>query len=192
MKPFTEDLRYEYSDLTPESVVIDLGCYEADFAVKIHGKYGCWVYAFEPVPHFFERCYNHVHGKYPKIKVYNFAVSNGTGPVMGIVHGDMSGLYAQDGSSFSANMITMDEALEIIEEQEISLAKINIEGSEFPLLEDMVKKGLIPKFKNLQIQWHGVVPNAQERYDALQAELAKTHEKTFDHGWIWQNWHLKS
>lgn len=187
MKPFHEDDRYDYP-LTPDSVVIDLGCYEGTFAAKIHEKYGAKVFAFEPVPQFFERCFNRFQGKDAKIIVFNFAVGGEAGVVDGKVKGDMSGQFADQGEPWSAKMVTMKHALEMIGASKVDLLKINIEGGEFSLLEDMLLTGLLPSFDNIQVQWHSVVPNYQERFDALQGELAKTHFLTFNAGWVWQNW----
>lgn len=194
MQNFSEDLRYSY-DLTPDSVVIDLGCYEGTFAAKIHEKYGCRVFAFEPVPEFFERCRDRFNGHHPKVMVLNLAVGGESGEVEGRINGDESGLYADRGEPWKARMITMREALKLIGEQKVDLLKINTEGSEYALLEDMAREGILSKFKNLQTQWHSVVPDYQRRYDALQSRLALTHHLTFDHGhldhgWVWQSWRL--
>ncbi len=189
MKPFHEDDRYDYP-LTPDSVVMDLGCYEGTFAAKIHEKYGCRVFAFEPVPAFFDRCRARFNGHVPKVIVLNLAVGGDNGEVEGRIKGDMSGQFADQGEQWTARMIDMLQAMELIGATKVDLLKINIEGGEFALLENMVLTKLAPAFGNIQVQWHSVVPNYQARYDALQAELAKTHHLTFDAGWVWQNWRL--
>ncbi len=191
MKPFHEDDRYDYP-LTPDSVVLDLGCYEGTFAAKIHEKYGCQVFAFEPVTPFFERCRDRFNGHHPKVIVLNLAVGGKEGEVEGRIKGDMSGLYADQGEPWKAKMVTMRQALQFVGPRVVALLKINIEGGEFDLLEDMVRDDLMKNFDNIQVQWHAVVPNAIERYKDLQGELSKTHHLTFDAGWIWQNWRLNS
>lgn len=191
MENFTEDLRYTYPDLTPDSVVIDLGCYEGTFAAKIHEKYGCRVFAFEPVPEFFARCVERFNGHFPKITVLNLALGAEDGEVTGKIKGDMSGLYADNGEPWKCRMIRGVGMFSLLNLDEVDLIKINIEGGEFDLLDDLIDSHVLHRFRNIQCQWHDVVPGAQARYDARQADLAETHALTFDHGWVWQNWRLK-
>src|SRR4051812_20040668 len=47
-----EDQRYHYPELTPDSVVMDLGGYEGAFTPRIHETYGCRVYVDEPIPRY--------------------------------------------------------------------------------------------------------------------------------------------
>lgn len=190
MNPFHEDDRYNYP-LTPASVVMDLGCYEGTFAAKIHEKFGCRVFAFEPVPEFFDRCAKRFNGHTPRVTVLNLAVGDQDGGVSGKIKGDMSGMFAQEGEPWEARMVPIDQAMKLTGESTIDLLKINIEGGEFALLEDAYNRGLLVHFRNIQVQWHDVVPRAEARFQRLQAVLAETHELTFDHGWVWQNWHLK-
>ena len=41
--------------------------------------------------------------------------------------------------------------------------KINIEGSEFDLIPHIIKKNLIKKINNIQIQFHHFVLNAKKK-----------------------------
>lgn len=186
--PFLESDRYDYQ-LTTNSVVIDCGAYKGYFAAAIASRYGCRVFCFEPVPEFFEACYRRL-GTHPG-KVLNYAVGGENGTVEGGVSEDSSGLFSASTSRWSAGMITMDVALAKVGVDYVDLLKINIEGSEFALLEDMAKKNLIGHFKDIQVQFHPVVQDAQARYDALQKILAKTHHLTLYAGWQWQSWRRK-
>jgi FkbM family methyltransferase len=189
MKPFEESDRYEYP-LTPESVVIDLGCYRGDFAAQIHEKYGCRVFSFEPVAPFFDRCSERFKG-HPKITVMNLAVGGENREVEGRIKGDMSGLFAGDGEPWKCRMIRGVGIFSLLNIDEVDLVKINIEGGEFDLLDDLVDSHVLHRFRNIQVQWHDVVPDARTRFEALQADLAETHHLTFDHGWVWQSWRLR-
>jgi FkbM family methyltransferase len=187
MKPFHEDDRYDYP-LTPDSVVIDLGCYEGTFAAKIHEKYGCRVFAFEPVPSFFDRCAQRFNGHTPKVLVLNLAVGGEDGEVEGRIKGDMSGLFADQGEPWKSRMIRGVGMFALLDLDEVDLLKINIEGGEFDLLEDLIESAVLHRFRNIQVQWHDVVPDAITRYKNLQGSLSESHHLTFDHGWVWQNW----
>ena len=54
----------------------------------------------------------------------------------------------------------------------VDLIQINIEGDEYPLLENMLKTGLINKFKNIQIQYHLGIEGDIER-KPLQTCISK-------------------
>lgn len=188
MPEFREEDRLDY-ELTPDSVVVDLGCFKGDFTSAIHDKYKCRVFAFEPVAHFFADCLSRFKPKNSNVRVLNYAVGGENGVVNGFERADSSGVFATDGiGKWSAGMITMDVALGLIGVAGADLLKINIEGSEFPLLEDMVRKDLVRNFSNILVQFHDVVPDAANRYEVLQNELYKTHHLTLYSGWSWQNW----
>lgn len=188
MSDFSEDLRYAYP-LNADSVVVDLGCFEGTFAAKIHEMYGCRVFSFEPVPSFYDRCFLRF-ARNSKIVVMNLAVGNRDGEVTGCIRGDSSGIFAKDGEEWKARMVPMSTVMQMLGLKKVDLLKINVEGSEFDILENLTAQPLIGLIENIQVQWHDVVPNAIERYKDLQAALSKTHHLTFDHGWVWQNWKI--
>ena len=75
----------------------------------------------------------------------------------------------------------------------VDLAKINIEGAEYDLLDDLLDSGCITVFRNLQVQFHDfVVENAAARMHAIQQRLAATHELTWQYPFVWENWRLKA
>jgi hypothetical protein len=45
---------------------------------------------------------------------------------------------------------------------------------------------------NLQIQFHTVAPDYEERREAIRSRLSKTHVLTYDAPFIWENWSLKT
>ena len=75
--------------------------------------------------------------------------------------------------------------------ERIDLMKINIEGGEYDLLEHLIKTGWIDKIINIQVQFHDFVENAEARMLAIQNDLAKTHELTYQYKFVWENWRLK-
>ncbi len=188
--PFTsEDQRYEY-DLTPQSVVIDAGGYRGDFAAEIHRRYGCQIWVFEPVPDFREHIVTRMTG-IQNIHVEPFALGGMPGEVPFYLQDNSTGIFALPTETpLMVEMITPKTALELTGAPEIDLIKLNVEGSEFVVIESMMKDGIIARFKNIQVQWHAVVGFAESRFAHLQSELTKTHHLTFDGGWMWQNWKL--
>ena len=74
--------------------------------------------------------------------------------------------------------------------QQIALAKINIEGGEYELLEHLIEKNLIKQIRNIQVQFHeDVIPNASRRMAEIHSALAQTHRITFQEKFVWANPH---
>ena len=91
---------------------------------------------------------------------------------------DSSSLYVSNPNSEIEDIetITFDK----IEIEKIDLLKINIEGAEYDLLEDMIKKNLVSKCNNIQVQFHTFISGYKERYELIKYGLSQTHELTWN------------
>ena len=70
----------------------------------------------------------------------------------------------------------------------IDLMKINIEGAEYDLLEHLIENKFVENIKDIQVQFHDFVPNAEARMKNIQAGLSKTHYLTYQYPFVWENW----
>jgi hypothetical protein len=70
----------------------------------------------------------------------------------------------------------------------IDLIKINIEGSEYELLEHIIENNLHVKIKNLQIQFHKIFNDSEEKREKIRKSLSLTHKLTYDYTFVWENW----
>jgi len=70
--------------------------------------------------------------------------------------------------------------------------KINIEGSEYDLLEHLLETNYVKIIKNIQVQFHDFVPNAEKRMKRIQEKLQKTHYLTYQYPFVWENWRIKN
>lgn len=186
MKPFHESDRYDYA-LTTDDIVLDCGGYEGKFAEEINRRYGCTVHVLEPIVHFYQRTVERLKDRH-NVHVHNCGIGGESGPALFKIKGDMTGAWVGEGTEEWVNIRAVDELWKLLSLDEVGLVKLNIEGSEFPVVERMIETGLINKVRNLQVQFHAVVPDAEARFRALQDKLAQTHGLTFDAQWIWQNW----
>lgn len=190
MKPFTEQDRYEYP-LTPESVVLDVGGYEGNYARLIAEKYGCRVIVLEPVLPFFEKCLATLAGV-PNVEVYNIGLAGERRSDTMRIKGDSTGLFADSGAPIDVELFTLKQVLGNYCGGAVELLKLNCEGSEGEILEKAIEDGSVLRCGNIQVQPHLVMPNAEKRWPAIQRALAKTHELTWCAPWCWENWRLKS
>ena len=183
-----DELRYNY-DLNSESIVFDLGGYHGEFAEKIYNKYQCNIYVFEPVEEFF----NIIKEKFSsnsKVKVYNFGLSDKDEMMDISLEDNSSSIYLAKGkkeriSLKSASNFIIDEGL-----TSIDLLKSNIEGGEFPVLQDLIKSNLVKNIKNIQVQFHSFISNSLKMREDIHFELNKTHHTTYNYYFVWENWEL--
>lgn len=184
-----ELVRYTY-DLTPSSHVLDVGGFKGDFAARLIAEHGVNVTVFEPIPSFAEAIRQR-YANDPRVTLIEAALSCEDGEGVFARNGDGSGAFA----SGELVKIRLIDAARFVEEycrQDIALAKLNIEGGEYALLERLVATGHIRRFENLQVQFHLNVPQARSRYRRLARSLRQTHELTWRYPFVWENWTRKT
>lgn len=181
MKPFTEEMRYEYL-LNPSSLVLDVGGYEGRFANEIYHRYGCRVWCFEPVFH--EAVKDKLH---PAIKLFPYGIGGKSGEVSIGVKGDSTGMWATGVDSITAAIMDVNEVVV----EPVDLMKLNCEGAEYEILEALLDGGKVDMIKNIQVQFHRVVENYMERWESIRNRLLATHELTYDAPFCWENYQLK-
>jgi FkbM family methyltransferase len=182
-------LRLNY-DLDENSVVFDLGGYEGQFTSDIFSKYCCWIHVFEPVNDFAEQIAARFR-RNQKIRVHSYGLSDENKTVRLALGQDGSSAF-KDGENVTE--IELIRALDFFAKHNVAridLMKINIEGGEYELLEHLIASRFIENIKNIQVQFHDFVPDAELRMQQIQAGLAKTHRLTYQYLFVWENWALE-
>ena len=182
--------RLNYEELKPKSTVVDVGGYLGEWSEKIKDKYNPNIYILEPIHSYYEGLVKKF-GEKDKIKIFNFGLSSSSGKVKINLDNASSSLYKPGTGSQEVEISTVDSFMKDNSIEEIDLMKINIEGSEFDLLEDIIQKGLQSKIKNYQIQFHVFVENCESRRNFIRKELSKTHECVYNYDYIWEGWRIK-
>ncbi len=188
-----ETLRIDYPELNEESIVFDLGGYKGDFAQAINDKYGCTVYLFEPHPEFYDTCVQRFLSN-DKLIPLNYGLSDKDGKFMLSDSVDGSSFLNpnhQDKSEIECEVKEIFEVLSKLEVSNIDLMKINIEGSEYPLLLHMISENRLSIVDNYQIQFHNFIDNADELRNKIIEGLSKTHVRTWCYTFVWENWKRK-
>ena len=182
-------LRLDYP-LNKKSVVFDMGGYEGDWASQIYDMYGCRIYIFEPVESFYINIQKRFK-KNPDIKVYNFGLADTEKKLELSLEENSSSVYKTGGSSVPIKLKNASKFLDKNNISKVNLMKINIEGGEYDLLDNLIESGWASKVDDFQIQFHDFVPEAAMRMKAIQQQLAKTHNITYSYKWVWENWRRK-
>lgn len=190
-RPFQESDRFDYPELLPEDIVIDIGVFEGNWANMMHHKFGCRVIGFEPVPEFFYPAHKRF-AETPAVKIFPYAVGDRCGPVTLGVKGSMSGVDCRSyNHQAEARMISIEEAFGFARLYTPAVVKINAEGAEFMILETALDRGLVPRVRHWQVQPHGVVENAEARWTSICRRMEETHELVYASPWIFYGWRLR-
>jgi FkbM family methyltransferase len=189
-----ERLRTNYA-LDPASVVLDLGGFHGDFAVRMNDKYGSICHVFEVVPELCELIRRRVHGN-PKITVHDFGLARETREVALFLADEGSSIFADRVACGRSIVVRLVRAADWFAAHlggaMVDLMKINTEGGEYDLLEHMLEENLVARVRNIQVQFHeDVVAGAARRMEAIQDRLSHTHRLTYQERFVWENWELR-
>ena len=182
---YTHNINY---DLTENSVIMDLGGYTGVWAQQMIEKYNPNVYILEPVTKFYEGMVTRFSNN-DKVHLMNVGIGVEDKDGVIFMSGDGTSSNLANGESINVSFNTIDTVLEKWGLNEVDLIQINIEGDEYPLLEQMLLTGSINKFKNIQIQFHLGIENDVERRNKIRDGLIENGFKNkFDYPFVWESW----
>lgn len=181
-----ETLRLQY-DLSPDSIVLDLGGYEGQWASNIHAMYGCRVLVCEPVAAFADQIMKRFRCN-PKIEVYGLGLSGQTRAASLGMRAAGSSLFRPTAPQVAVKLVQAAEFFEQYALHNLALMKVNIEGGEYELLEHLLVANLIPTIRDIQVQFHDCVPDAIVRREQIAQRLSATHHLTYYYPFVWENW----
>jgi len=182
-------LRLNYP-LDENSVVFDVGGFKGNWANDIYSKYHCKIYIFEIVNSFLREMQNKFNDK-DKIKIFRVGLSNKNEEKEVYINTASSSVYIEKGEKERVNFVKANEFIKSIGIDKIDLIKINIEGGEYDLLENLIESDFVKNIKNIQVQFHNFIPNYNIRMDYIREQLNKTHKLTWYYKGVWENWELK-
>ena len=184
----THRINYE---LKEDAIVIDLGGYEGQWAADIFCKYVCNIYIFEPFSEYVNNIQNRFKNN-PKIKIFNYGLAAKDSKEKLYISADGSSIHKSADRAVEIELKNIDSFFNDHNIHYVNLMKINIEGGEYDLLEDLIVSGLILNIENIQVQFHDFVPDATSRMGAIKMNLAKTHMLTYEYEFVWENWKIKT
>lgn len=179
-------LRLDYP-LTPASLVLDVGGYQGQWSSDIFARYQCPIHIFEPVVEFaqaIEQRFRHN----PAIRVHRYGLAECTGTVELGLSDNASSIFAVSRPKRTIQLVRASDWLAEQTISQVALMKINIEGGEYALLEDLLATGWVSRIDNLQVQFHPFVSQAQLKMEQIQNQLRRTHHLTYQYPFIWENW----
>ncbi len=182
---YTHNITY---NLTENSVIMDLGGYTGVWAQQMIEKYNPNVYILEPVTNFYEGMVVRFSNN-NKVRLMNVGIGVEDKDGFIFMSGDGTSSNLANGESINVRFNTIDTVLDKWGLNEVDLIQINIEGDEYPLLEQMLETGTINKFKNIQVQFHLGIENDVERRNKIRDGLITNGFKNnFDYPFVWESW----
>lgn len=185
-----EELRLSY-DLNENSLIMDVGGYEGKWAEEIHKRYGSKIFIFEPVSSFCADITKRL-GHEPDIILFPFGLSGTTTTTDVLLDANSSSVFEQgvrEGADHETiKLVAGSDFFRDHDVKSVDLLKLNIEGGEYDLLDNLIENRLVARIDNIQVQFHEFVPNAAERMKKIQDALLKTHHTTYQYPFVWENW----
>ncbi len=180
---------YKNFDLNNKSIFFDVGGFKGDYTQKILEYYDCKSFIFEPHKIYFEEI-NQRFLKNENVHVFNYG--------LGATTEKLFLTDSNDGSKVTNKKteikIDIKDVVEVIEElgiKKIDLLKLNIEGSEYDLLERLINSEKIKIIKKLKIQFHQNIPNHNIRRENIRKKLNTTHKEIWSYYFVWERWDLR-
>jgi FkbM family methyltransferase len=171
-------IRWDFP-LAPKSLVYDVGGYTGDWTAKLIEKHECRVHIFEPVGRFQQVLLQRFRGS-ANVKIFPFGLldENCTGTIS--VNNESSSLFLPTSCPEDVSLVDI-RVLPVP-----SLISLNIEGSEYRVLNAMLDADWLPD--HIQIQFHDFYPDAVRLRDDIRSRLTKTHREVYDYRFVWEAW----
>ncbi len=172
--------------LDAASVVVDVGAFVGYFAEAITDRTGATVYCFEANPSAARLIRSN-------LRTLPYLLGPVDRRATLALHGERSTVEISD-LGYGEIEVEVRRAIDVFTElglTHIDLLKVSAPGTEFDLIEHLVDEGWVERIDRLLVQFHAQSPGAVGRYKRLQRSLSTTHECTFRHAWVWEQWERK-
>ena len=179
--------------LNKDSFIVDVGGFNGDWAMRMYCKYSCNIEVFEPQPNLAEAASRNFYGN-PKVIVHQMGLGDKYENID--FYGENMNASRFKFSQKTIYNVHIARASSYFNDHYknkiIDLLKINVEGSEYRIMYDLLKNYDMKKIKNLQIQFHSNVPNHKKQKHVIRQILSKTHKIDWCYDDIFESWSLKN
>ena len=174
-------------DLDDQSIFFELGGYNGTYSKKIIEIFNPQTYIFEPSRKYYDLLTEQFN--FPNVKIYNFGLAD-TNKIAYLKY-DNDASYITNYQSEYTEKIELRKLSEFIHNEKIrsiNLMNVNIEGSEYKVLEDIINSNIINIVDNIQIQYHRNVKSYRKKRKQINNKLSKTHQRLWNYDYIWESW----
>ncbi len=160
--------------------IVDVGGYKGEYAELVFTKYkgDCEIVIYEPIN------YQGVQERFKNnsnIHIVPMAVGGEVGVRSIYISEAATSFFKHWNNSEVSEKVPVCLLSTEITEKKVDILKLNCEGAEYEILDDLSRNDLIKDIGEILIQFHKV-----HKRDEYEEMLSKTHTKTFD--FKWQLW----
>lgn len=179
--------------LNENSYVIELGGYQGLWTKRISQKFNCNILVVEPIQEFYNKMITefdyYLKSNREKIKTENAGISTEEKELNFTVDGDATSAHIKSQSLIPIKCYTLEYFMSKHNIEKIDLIQVNIEGEEYPLLENWIESGLLQKIKFLQVQYHRIGENYEMRHKKIQDSLREIgFSLRWEYPFVWESW----
>ena len=187
------NLRLDYK-FDVEDLIMDIGTYTGQDLKKFSTKFQCKIIGFEPNLKLFQQLKKSFNSEL--VKIYNFGFSNKNGYTYLIDEKDGSFVKNNPPKKLinyeKIKVVKLSDFIFNNEIKQISLVNMNIEGSEYKVLKDIIDTGAIERINTLQVQFHRMTFLYPIKYYLIIKKLRNTHNLIWKYTYVWERWDLKT
>lgn len=155
-------------NLNKDSLVIDCGGYLGDYTQEIVDKFDCSVVIFEPVPSSASACEERFADN-DRVRVFPFAVGDVAGKRELYLNGESSSFFK---SSEKTKKVQVIRLAGFLLGKKVDCLKLNCEGSEYEVLQDLYNEDMLKDIKEILVQFHRI---GKIKIWSFRRLLDKTH-----------------
>lgn len=179
--------------LNENSQVIELGGFHGLWTKRVSSKFNCNVLVVEPIKTFYDKMIEefdyYLKNNRDKIKTENAGISTEEKELTFAVDGDATSAYLKSNDSVIVKCHTLEYYLNKHSIEKVDLMQVNIEGEEYPLMEEWIKTGILKKFNFIQVQYHRMGQDYESRHKNIQQGLRESGFKLkWEYPFVWESW----
>jgi FkbM family methyltransferase len=173
------------------SIVVDVGGFTGDWASRIFCLYQCNIAIYEPTEKLYKQCKNNF-GNNNKISIYNYGLSNETKTIEFYGDGVDGSIYKNYNNNINKiNVLKASTDFKNKYPLGINLLKLNVEGSEYDILPDIIENYSVRMIDHILVQFHVNVKDHEQKREDIRKLLNETHNEDWCYKNIWESWSLK-
>ena len=179
--------------LNEDSKVIELGGYKGSWTKKIYQKFKPHMIVIEPITQFYNTMVTKLDHYIPdyksKVHLEMAGISTEEKQIDLYISEDASSSYQPTNEKVVVDCHTLQHYMSKHNFDKVDLMQVNIEGEEFYLFEEWIKSDILKNFRFIQIQFHRMGENHEERRKSIQEGLINLGFKNkWDYEFVWESW----
>lgn len=179
--------------LDRNSIVVDVGGFNGEWANEIYRRYNSKMHVFEPNPNMLVHL-NKAFSDAGNVKIYTYGLSDRDSSSTLLLRGPGSSIYKhpkvdiEKQRTADINLRDINKVFTELNLSHVDLIKINIEGGEYPLLYKMIDQRITDRCEQILVQFHEWYPWARWHRWNIGRKLSKTHKREWCYPFIWEKW----